>query len=92
MCEREAADLLSLSDPVLDGGAEVNTRVNAGLAVLGGRLRKARKRARQAGERNAARNRKRHIVVMEEPTQHLGSGTAEDAVGRGVVGNIRSVQ
>ena len=61
--KHEAADVLSLLDPVLDGGAEVNARVDAGLAVLGGRLGKARKRPRQAGKRNTARNRKRHVVV-----------------------------
>ena len=46
--EHEAADLLPVRDPVLDGGAEVNARVDAGLAVFRGRLGKARERPRQA--------------------------------------------
>src|SRR5262245_45611885 len=90
--ENEATDVLSLSDPFLDGGAEVNPRVDPGLAVLRGGLGKARVGPRQAGKGDTARGRKRDVVVMEEVAQDRRGGAAQHAVGRRVVRYRRRVQ
>src|SRR5262245_31901436 len=76
MSEDKTADLISLFDSVLDGGAKVNTGINARCAVLGGCLGKARKGASQAGKWRAACSRERYIVGMEKPAQYLRSSTA----------------
>ena|SRR5437867_1514184 len=62
--EREVADVPPRFDPVLDGGTEVNTRVNARLAVLGSRWGQAGKRPRQTGKRDAACDRNRLFFMF----------------------------
>src|SRR5712691_11860043 len=92
MREREGADLLPVLDPVVDRGTEVNAGVNPRLAVLASCLGEARKRPSDAGKRWPARCRERHIVVMEEPPEHLGGGAAEHGVRGRVVGDRGRVE
>ena len=85
--ECESTNVPPLLDPVHHGRAEVDTGVNAGLAVFSGCLGKAVIRACDAGERAAAGGGKWHAIAMEKPTQYFGGGSAEDAMGGSVVGN-----
>ena len=52
-------------DSVLDSRAEVNTRINARNAVLGGRLGKARERTSHAGKWGAACDREGHMSLRK---------------------------
>src|SRR6266700_4247028 len=64
MREHKTADLISRFDPVFDGRTEVNSRINARFAVLGGGLGKSCKRTGQARKWRAACRRKRNIVCI----------------------------
>ena len=86
MREHKTADLISLFDPVFDGRTEVNSRINARFAVLGGGLGKSCKRTGQARKWRAACRRKRNIVCTEEPAQYFRSCTAQDAMCGRVIG------
>src|SRR6185295_14734429 len=70
--ERERPDALPLFEPIVNGGTEVNARVNPRIGVFAGCLGETRKRTGDAGKRRTARRRERHIVVMEESAEYLG--------------------
>src|ERR687883_158959 len=54
VCEDETPDPCSFLDAVSDGGSEMNARIDARIAVLPGRIREARERARETSEGSAA--------------------------------------
>ena len=92
MGKHEAADLFSLFDPVFNGKAEVNSRIDPGFAILRGCLGKAYKRPGQAWKWGAACSRKRYIVGMEESAQYSRSSAARDAMRGCVIGNRRRIE